>query len=95
MGQLDDRAWAKVLHAADAQLSLLALAGATPELVQRLLKQLPPRDARILERKMETLGPVRLRDIEHAQQQLARIAGQLAAQGEIRLPRQRPFATAA
>ncbi|HTN74860.1 MAG TPA: FliG C-terminal domain-containing protein, partial [Pirellulaceae bacterium] len=95
LAQLDDRAWASLLRAIEPQLALLALAGATPELVARLLRQLPPRDARALERRMEQLGPLRLRDIEQAQQQVARIAAQLAAKGEIRLPRQRPFATAA
>lgn len=92
---LDDLAWARVLRAADSQVALLALAGAPASLVQRLLRQLPPREARTLERKMEQLGPVRLRDIERAQQQLARIAAELAALGEIRLPRPRAFATAA
>jgi flagellar motor switch protein FliG len=95
LNQLDDRGWAKVLKAADMRIALLALAGATPELVNRLLSQLPPPEARALERRIEAIGPVRLREIEHAQEQLARIAAQLAARGEIRLPRQRPFATAA
>jgi flagellar motor switch protein FliG len=93
--QLEDRAWGKILRAADSQVGLLALAGAPTELVERLLRQLPPRDAAALQRKMESLGPVRLREIEYAQQLLARIAAQLAEQGEIRLPRQRSFATAA
>jgi flagellar motor switch protein FliG len=95
LSQLDDRGWAKVLKAADMRIALLALAGATPELVNRLLSQLPPPEARALERRIEAIGPVRLREIEQAQEQLARIAAQLAARGEIRLPRQRPFATAA
>lgn len=95
LSRLDDNAWAKILRVADAQVSLLALAGASADLVERLLRQLAPRDAHILQRKMETLGPVRLRDIEHAQQQLARIAVQLAAQGELHLPQPRRFATAA
>jgi flagellar motor switch protein FliG len=95
LGQLDDLGWARLLQAADTQLALLALAGATPELVERLLAQLPAPEARALERRIEAVGPVRLRDIEHAQQYLARIASQLAARNEIRLPRQRPFATAA
>jgi flagellar motor switch protein FliG len=92
---LDDRAWAKVLRAADPELALLALSGGPPDLVRRLLGQLPPRDARLLERKMEQLGPVKLRDIDLAQQQLARIAARLAERGEIRLPRPKRFATAA
>jgi flagellar motor switch protein FliG len=93
--QLDDRAWGKILAATDSQIALLALAGAAPDFVQRLMRQLPPRDAAILQRKMETLGPLRLRDIEHAQQHVARIAAELAQQGVFRLPRPRAFATAA
>jgi flagellar motor switch protein FliG len=95
LNQLDDYGWAKVLKASDMRIALLALAGATPDLVSRLLSQLPPQEARALERRIEAIGPVRLREIEQAQEQLARIAAQLAARGEIRLPRQRPFATAA
>lgn len=95
LSALDDRAWAKLLRATDSRVALLALAGASPELVERLLAQMQPRDARLLERKMEQLGAVRLREIELAQQQMARIAGQLVSQGEIRLPRSRAFAAAA
>jgi flagellar motor switch protein FliG len=92
---LDNRAWARVLSAADTQVALLALAGAPPEFVNRLLAQLPPRDAKLLAQRMEQVGPVRLRDIEHAQARLARIAGQLAARGEINLPKPKEFATPA
>jgi hypothetical protein len=92
---LDDRAWARILRATESQVALLALAGAPTTLVKRLLRQLPPREARLLERKMEQLGPVRLRDIERAQQQIARIAAELASEGEIRLPEPRAFATSA
>lgn len=92
---LDDRSWARILATADPQVALLALAGATTELVDRLMRQLSPQEAKVIRRKMEQLGAVRLRDIERAQQQLARIAARLAAQGEIKLPAQRPFATAA
>ena len=95
LSQLDDLAWAKVLRAVDSQVALLALAGASPDLVNRLLRQLDPRDAKLFQRRMEQIGPVRLREIEQAQQQVARIASQLAARGEIRVPRPKPFATAA
>ncbi len=95
LSQLDDQAWAKVLRAVDSQVALLALAGASPELVARLMRQLAPRDAKLFQRRIEQIGPVRLREIEQAQQQVARIAAQLATRGEIRVPRVKPFATAA
>lgn len=94
LAKLDDRSWAKLLRAVDPQLALFALAGAAPELVARLMRQLSPREARGFERRMEQLGPVRLREIEQAQQHIARIAGQMVARGELHLPRPRSFATA-
>ena len=36
---------------------------------------------------MEQLGPTRLSDMERAQQRLAELAGQLADQGEIIIPK--------
>lgn len=84
--RLDSAAWVKVLRTAEADVALLALTGASPRLVDRVLMRLPTREARALRNKMEQPGPVNLRDVERAQCELARLAGQLAEQGQIRLP---------
>ena len=93
--QLDDRALAAVLAAAQSDMALLALTGAPKRLVDRVMKQLSRRQARSLTKRMQQSGPLRLRDIETAQQQLARIAGRLVARGEIKAPSSRRFAVAA
>jgi flagellar motor switch protein FliG len=83
---LDDAALARVFRAADPQVALLALTGASPQMADRMLGQLAPREATGLARQMEALGPIRLQDVACAQQQLADLAWQLAKQGVISLP---------
>lgn len=91
---LDDAALASIFRAADPQVALLALTGASPQMADRMLGPLPPREATSLARQMEALGPIRLQDVTRAQQQLADLAWQLAEQGAIRLPQARYFAEA-
>ncbi len=95
LSQLSDADLAMVFRESDSKLALLALAGATPEFVDRLLKNLPAREARSLRRTMEQLGPLRLNDIEQAQHTIAQIAGRLIAAGAIDLPQPEHFAVAA
>jgi flagellar motor switch protein FliG len=93
-GELEDAALAKVFRAADAQITLLALCGASRELIDRILQRLPPRESRALCRKLEQLGPTRLSDIESAQRQLAELASHMADEGQIQVPSHRRFTIA-
>jgi flagellar motor switch protein FliG len=76
--RFDDRTLLRVFAAADPQAALLALVGAPPKLVNRLLRRLSRQEAARLQRRMETLGPFPLQDIEAAQEELSRIAGRVA-----------------
>ncbi len=91
---LDDAALAAVIHAADSQTSLLALAGASHVFVQRILRGMPNRESRQLERRMQQLGPLRLVDVERAQATLAELAEELIDSGNISHPTARRFAVA-
>lgn len=84
--RLDEAALAKVFGQAESELIYLALAGAAPSLMDRLLGQLSPAEARQFTRSIESLGPMRLSDVEEAQQRIAELARQLALEGEIELP---------
>ncbi|HRX81572.1 MAG TPA: FliG C-terminal domain-containing protein [Pirellulaceae bacterium] len=95
LSRLGDADLALIFSEADSKLALLALAGATPSFVNRLLKQLPSREAKSLRRRMEQLGPLRLSDIAQAQKAIALIAGRLMALGEIETPHTGQFAVAA
>lgn len=95
LAELDDRSLAAVLHAANSQFVLLALTGARRGFVDRILGQLPARERKAFQKQIENTGPLRLRDVERAQQHLARLAGKLAEQGTIRVPSRRRLAAAA
>jgi flagellar motor switch protein FliG len=87
VAQLDDESLRAVFAATEPAVVLLALTGAEERLLNRVLRQLPARDAAILRERIEHPGPVRLREIDQAQEQLAKVAGKLARDGAIRLPR--------
>jgi flagellar motor switch protein FliG len=92
--QLGDAALAAIVAAADSEIALLALTGAEPRLVARILRKLPWRDAAAVRRKLEHPGPVRLREIEQARVALAAVASRLAHEGTIGLPAKLRFAAA-
>jgi flagellar motor switch protein FliG len=75
--QLDDRRLAHVFAQLPADVTLLALAGASEPLVARLERQLPAREARSLRRRIQQFAPVRLRDIERAQREVAAVASRI------------------
>jgi flagellar motor switch protein FliG len=62
--------------------------------VNRILGSLPLREARALRGQIERLGPTRLRDIESAQQQLVKLARQMADEGMIQVHPDRRFVAA-
>lgn len=92
---LDDRDLRRVFAAAEMHVLVLALTGADEDLIRRILRQLPQRQAQVLQQRLNHPGPLRLRDIEQAQAALAAIAARLAGGGEISLPKERGFAAAA
>ena len=80
---LDSASLTVVLHHADAQILVLALAGANVDFAERAVELFPADEAQDLRRALRELGPTRLSDVEEAQQQLAELARQLEARGEI------------
>ena len=95
LARLSDLALARIFRESDPQIALLALAGAEAKFVDRLVRQLPRREARSLRGRMENLGPLQLKDLARAQEQIAETASRLAARGEIKLPAARRFTVAA
>lgn len=87
---LDDATLLMVFQSADPELGILALAGSSVELVDRVVKRLPTREARLLEHALENLGPTRLTDVEAARHELLALARQLDAEGKLQLPRRGP-----
>ncbi len=69
--QATDAALMHAMTQADKQVVTLALAGASDQLMNRILQHLPRRQAKQLRRQLREIGPTRLSDMLAAQQQLA------------------------
>ncbi|MCB1991210.1 MAG: flagellar motor switch protein FliG, partial [Geminicoccaceae bacterium] len=61
----------------------IALKGASEQLKELFFANMSERAAKILKEDMQAMGPVRLRDVDEAQQFLVNMAKELAASGEI------------
>jgi flagellar motor switch protein FliG len=81
--KLDAQAIQKVLRQADKTKVPLALKGASETLRDLFFSNMSERAAKLLMEEMQSMGPVRLRDVEEAQSSLVSVAKELAASGEI------------
>ncbi|MGZ6020933.1 MAG: FliG C-terminal domain-containing protein, partial [Phenylobacterium sp.] len=61
----------------------LALKGASDSLRDMFFSNMSERAAKIMREDMETMGPVRLREVEQAQMAMVQAAKDLANKGEI------------
>ena len=93
--KLDTNALTQVLQAVEPRVLLLALLGASPELMNRITAPLSTTDNRRLRRQMEQIGPLQLQDITTAQILVAKTATQLIAEGRIQWPLKSRFAATA
>lgn len=83
LDELDDRALWALIEQADPEVAVLALAGSSPALVERLLAQFPPRAGQQLRSALAAMGPTRLSDLDEARDQLVELAQSLEAAGRI------------
>jgi len=83
LGKLDGSAIQGILRNADKDKIPLALKGASEALRELFFTNMSERAGKILKEDMQSLGPVRLKDVEEAQSYLVALAKDLAARGEI------------
>lgn len=81
--QLDDRAIQQVLREVDTKELALALKGASEEVASKITRNMSKRAGDMLKEDIEFMGPVRLRDVEEAQQRIVNIIRKLEEAGEI------------
>ena len=93
--KLDTNALTQVLQTVEPRVLLLALLGASPELMNRITAPLSTTDNRRLRRQMEQIGPLQLQDITTAQNLVAKTATRLIAEGRIQWPIKSRFAATA
>jgi flagellar motor switch protein FliG len=82
---IDPNGIKEVLARVDRKLLTLALKGTSDELKKHFMDQMSKRGAEMLQEDMEALGPVKIKEVEAAQQQIIAIVRQLEAEGIISL----------
>jgi len=80
---LDDRSIQRVLKEIDSKDLALALKGVGEEVKQKIFKNMSARASQMLKEDMEFMGPVRVRDVEQAQQRIVSVIRRLDESGEI------------
>lgn len=84
---LDDRAIQRVLRDVDNNDLEIALKGSNEEVKSVVLKNLSKRLASMIEEDIEFMGPVRMKDVEEAQQKIVAIIRKLEDSAEIVISR--------
>ena len=83
LAKLDASAIQTILRSADKQKIPLALKGASEAVRELFFTNMSERAGKILKEDMQSMGPVRLKDVEEAQGYLVSLAKDLASRGEI------------
>ncbi|MEW6243671.1 MAG: flagellar motor switch protein FliG [Bacillota bacterium] len=81
---MDDRSLQRVLREVDMNKDLpLALKSVSKEVKDKIYRNVSKRAAEMLEENIQALGPVRLRDVEEAQQKIVNLIRRLEEEGEV------------
>jgi flagellar motor switch protein FliG len=83
LGRLDPGAVQTLLRNVDKNKLAIALKGATEPLRDLFFSNMSERAGKLLKEDMESMGPVRLRDVDEAQMHMVTVAKELASKDEI------------
>jgi flagellar motor switch protein FliG len=80
---IDDRGIQLLLREIQSDSLIVALKGASPELREKIFKNMSQRAAEMLREDLEAKGPVRLSEVEAEQKEILKVARRLADEGQI------------
>ena len=81
--KLDDRSVQLVLREINTQDLAVALKGASEDLKEKIFNNMSKRAQQLLKDEIEFMGPVRVKDVEEAQQKIINVIRRLEEAGEI------------
>ena len=81
--KIDDKGIQSLLKEVQSESLVLALKGATPELREKIFRNMSTRAAETLREDLESRGPVRLSEVEAEQKEMLKIVRRLADEGQI------------
>ena len=89
LSNLDPSGIQTLIRSADKEKIPLALKGANDAMKDLFFSNMSERAAKIMKEDMAAMGPVRLKDVEEAQQSMVNTAKDLAERGEIQIATQK------
>lgn len=81
--QIENRHFRDILQNVDNQLLIKALKTTSDEMKDKVFSNLSERASEMLKEDMEVMGPVKLSEVEEAQQEIIKIAKRLESEGRI------------
>ena len=83
--KLDDKGFQSLLKEVQTESLIIALKGGSPEIRDKVFKNMSTRAAETLKEDLESRGPVKLSEVEGEQKELLKIVRRLADEGQITL----------
>jgi flagellar motor switch protein FliG len=82
---IDDKGIQSLLKEVQSESLVIALKGATPEMREKVFRNMSTRAAESLREDLESRGPVRVSEVEAEQKELLKVVRRLAEEGQIML----------
>jgi len=83
LDKIDDKGIQSVLKEVQSESLVVALKGASPELREKIFRNMSTRAAETLREDLESRGPVRLSEVEGEQKEILKIVRRLVDEGQI------------
>ncbi len=82
---VEDRGIQLLLREVQSDALIIALKGSSPEMRDKIFKNMSQRAAEMMREDLESKGPVRLSEVENEQKEILKVARRLAEEGQIQL----------
>ena len=83
LAKVDDKGIQALLKEVQSESLVIALKGATPEMREKVFKNMSTRAAETLREDLESRGPVRVSEVEAEQKEMLKVVRRLADEGQI------------
>ena len=83
MLDIDDRAIQTILREVQSDSLVIALKGTSPEMREKIFRNMSQRAAEMLRDDLEAKGPVKLSEVEAEQKEILKVVRKLADEGQI------------
>jgi flagellar motor switch protein FliG len=85
LDKLDDKGTQALLKEVQSDQLVIALKGATPEMREKVFRNMSSRAAEALREDLEARGPVRLSEVENEQKEILKVVRRLIDEGQIQM----------